>query len=152
MLFNIDQDQGTWFEFQESTVDAEGVVTFLPAKEGAGRMCIRQADAEFFDALYKKTRKRVVEVRPNPANRNKLERLDEMDIIAGKEAEEREALIDYWIVDFADFKGPDRRPIPCTKENKVKLMKLGAVRRFVDECHRRITSDGGLIKEQAENL
>lgn len=153
MLFDIDGvSDGIWFDFQESTVDEDGKITFLDVAEGAGSMCIRQADAEFFDKLYKKTRKKVVKIEPNRALRNSLERIEYTETLPGKEGEEREALIDHWISDYKRFKKANGDEIPVTKENKIKLMKIGSVRRFVDECHRRISSDGGLIKEQIENL
>lgn len=151
-MFDIDSDSGVWFDFQESTIDADGEVTFLPAKEGAGSFCIRQADADFFDALYRKTRKKEVVFKPNPALRNTLQKLEDMVVIPGKEKEEREALVDHWIADYKDLRNAKGELIPVTKENKVKLYKLGTVRRFVDECHRRISSDGGMVKEQIENL
>lgn len=153
MLFDIDGvSDGIWFDFQESTVDEDGKITFLDVAEGAGSMCIRQADAEFFDKLYKKTRKKVVKIEPNRALRNSLERIEYTEILPGKENEEREALIDHWIVDYKGLKKPGGAEITVTKENKIKLMKIASVRRFVDECHRRISSDGGMVKEQIENL
>jgi len=152
MLFNLDEGNGTWFDFQESTVDAEGVITFLPVKEGAGSVCVRQADADFFEKLNKKTRKKDVRFIPNPARNNTLQRVEDSVVLDGKDKEEREALQDHWIVDFKDLRGADKQLIACTKENKIKLMKLGVFRRFIDECHRRISSDGGMIKEENENL
>jgi len=62
-------------------------------------------------------------------------------------------LWDYVIMDWGGFVGKDKKPIPCTADNKAKFMRQWpAFYSFVDKCLEKITPDvNEAIKESEKN-
>ena len=104
---------GAWFDYPDG-----------------GRVCVRAPSDEFMDDVRKKTTK--VEVEFKTAKKyGPLQRLEHTDVDTDLM---KEMIWDYSIVGWTGFKSGDT-DIPCTKENKLKLMK-GDPRfySFIDNC------------------
>ena len=154
MFFNLDAvDSGVWYPFQDSILQDDGTPVFMDPEENAGKVCVRNADSAFYDALYKKTRKKVVEQVLNPTTRI-MERQVRHELIPGKEVEDNAALWDHMIVDWDErICSAPGKPIPCNKVNKVKMMKVKAFDRFIWKCMRSNSESQGIVrKAETENL
>ena len=53
---------------------------------------------------------------------------------AEEEQKERDDAFDYSIVDLKDFYDSNKKPIECTRENKLKLVALPVFDRFMARC------------------
>lgn len=153
IFFDIEDRPGTWFPFQTSTVKPDGEVEFDSPEPDAPEFCIRQADADFFKALHKKTRKKVVEQVWDPKTR-RPHRQEYFDQTAEQQEQEIEAIWDHTITDWKGVVDKSGKPIPCTKENKIKLLdRVPAIHRFYQNCLKTLGEESGLIrKEEDENL
>lgn len=94
----------------------------LPSGEG---VFLRPPNVEFLDSIKSQTTvKKVEHVQPKkksgkPDRRQPLQRIEYEEV---DETKEEELIFDYMIVDW-DIKTPGGEDIPCTTENKVKLMR-----------------------------
>jgi len=126
MPFDIQNlNPGEWFEYPGETDPPERVKIRLPEQS-----VIKQIDAETI-------KKEVEHIQPRKKNgkidrRQGLQRI-EYEVIIDEQKRE-ELLIDHIITDW-EIKTPDGKDIPCTKENKTKMM-FGSVEfnNFVNEC------------------
>lgn len=150
MLLDLDiQEEGEWFAFFTSHIDpTTGDIIYDDPVKGAPKVKIRSL-APFIEKRMT-TRKREVEHVLNPKTRA-MERLSFFtDQSIGETLKEREDTWDYAIQDFEDgFKDKKTdKVIKCTKENKIKMMKLPVFDRFVARCLQVIGEAG--VQEAAE--
>lgn len=156
ILFDLDAPIGEWFPFQTSSVNDDHEPVFdepMADIETGPAGCFRQPDFEFFEKLHKKTRKRVVE-HPHNAKTRQLDRVVSFDPINDKaERTEREELWDYCIVAWKNIKDKTGKEIPCTKANKIALMKNPMFARWFNKCLKDCAASAGIVrKEEDENL
>ncbi len=121
---------GVFFPFDEEEDD-----------ETPGGVTIRLANGEVLDTINKKCTKKRVEFR----------RGQRFEVIDEDEARRSELLWDYVIMDWRGLDDSEGVPIPCTKENKVNLMR-GSVKiaTFVGNCVEKLTEDSELYDEELE--
>lgn len=139
MRFDLSSEQqGEWFSFFRSEVKENGEVTYLDPEEGAGKVCLRIADPIVVEQIQAQTRKKHAEFVPNPRTRQ-MERVVYYDQTPQQEKKERELIWDHAIVDWKDILDTKGNQIPCTLENKLKLMGNPQFARFVGRCLQIIT-------------
>lgn len=133
MRFNLNKSIGEWFPFFGSEVQADGEVKYLDPEKDGGRVQIRIADAETMEKIYSETRKKVSETVYNPKSRA-MEHISYIDQTPEQERRERELIWDYAIQAWEGILDADGKPIPCTLENKMRLMNVPVFSRFVGRC------------------
>lgn len=149
-FFTLDDTAGEWFTFFSSRIDGQGEVKYLDPLPDAGRVCVRSIVPLIEQQQTK--RKRRAEFVPNPKTRQ-MERVAFFDDPSPEQAKtEREDIWDYAITGFENILDADGNPIPCTRENKLKLMSLPVFDRFIARCLQ-ILSESGVrsAEEQAKN-
>ena len=153
ILFDIDEKPGTWFPFQKSIVKPDGEVEFDSPEPDAPEFCIRQAEAEFFKKLHKKTRTKKVDQVWDPKTR-RPHRQEYYDQTPDQLEEEIEAIWDHTIVDWREVRNKQGNEIPCVKEEKIKLLdRVPAVHRFYQHCLKILGEESGVLRqEENENL
>lgn len=149
MFFDVESAQGEWFAFFGSHIDP---VTGDPVYEAPvpdAKVQIRSI-APFVEERFAK-RKKIFENVYNPKTRG-MERISYYAEQTAEEAKaERDDLWDYAIMDFEGFKDSKTgEVIACTRENKLKLMKVPVFDRFVARCQQLLSSAGIKDKEEAE--
>ncbi len=154
--FNLgSSSEGEWFPYQASEVQADGTPRFLDPDPGVGRVCVRSADSEFLEEVYKQTRKKVKGHVFNPKSR-KMEYEEHFEQTPEQEKLERELIWDHTIVDWDD-KPPflnrmDKTPIARTVGNKLALMNIPAFARFASSCLERMgTNENERREEETKN-
>lgn len=134
MKFDLTQGaKGEWFPFFGSEITPGGETNYLDPEPGAGRVCLRIADADTLTQIHAQTRKRKSEFVLNPQTR-KMERVNYFDQSADQEEKEREMIWDHAIVDWENILDANGAPIPCTLENKLKLLSIPVFARFIGRC------------------
>jgi hypothetical protein len=149
MLFDFEAAEGEWFPFFGSHIDpVTGEPVYEPTVEDA-KVRIRSI-APFVEERFSK-KKRTFEFVLNPKTRA-MERVGFYPEQTAEEARaERDDLWDYAIVDFEGFKDSKTgEVIPCTRDNKLKLMKVPVFDRFVARCQQLLSSAGIKDREDAE--
>lgn len=137
--FDLDAAEGTWFKFFNSRVKDDGTVEYDDPVSTSGRFCLRPI-APFIEEFYAK-RKTEHEFVVNPKTRS-MERVPyTKDMSPDERKEYQAALWDYVIVGFENIVDGKGKEIPCTKENKVKLMAIPALDRFVAKCLKTIAEN-----------
>lgn len=111
-----DLNPGTWFEI-----------------EGGGRVCLRVCAGGDLRAIRKQTVTTKAEFKDG--RRITYEVTDE--------EKQNELLWDFCIVDWENLFDKEKKPIPCTKENKLLLMdKSIKFANFIGDCLKKITDTG----------
>lgn len=144
MQFDLNVSIGEWFPFFGSEIKPDGEITYLEPEKGAGQVCVRIADAETIEKIHAQTRKKVAENVLNPKTRT-MERLIYFDQTPEQEKKEREMIWDHAIVEWKGILDMKGKEIPCTLENKLKLMNIPVFARFVGRCFQLI---GGNTEEK----
>lgn len=131
MKFNLsDLNPPVWFYFDDSEPE-EGAVLL--------RLCTG-ADLE---SIQKKTEKKQP---PEYKRGNRYERPPEVD-----ERRRSMMLWDYMIVDWQNIEDDKGKEIPCTTDNKVKLMRESVVfAQFIGNCIEKLSEDTTKYQEDAE--
>ena len=151
-MFEIDldnQDEGTWFKYQESHFDEKkGEFVFDPPVSNA-RVKVRQI-AKFLSEQLSK-RKKAAEMVLNPKSR-RMERVSYYDdLTPEQEQKEFEDAYDYAIIGLENFKNKKTgEVIECTRENKLALIKIPAFDRFLGRCFKVLSGFEGEEKEEEE--
>ena len=140
--------QGEWFKFFRSEIRESGDITYLDPEEGAGKVCLRIADPETIEQIQAQTRKKISEFAHNPKTRS-MERVTYFEQSTSQEKRERELIWDYAIQDWKGILDKDGEEIPCTLENKLKLMNIPQFARFVGRCLQLITGANAESEEAA---
>jgi len=149
MFFDLNSSEGEWFPFFSSHLDpVTGDPIFdEPAKDA--RVQIRNWLPFMEERLA--NRKRMVEHVYNPKTRM----MERISYFAEQTLEEfwaeRDDTYDYAITGIENFKDSKTgEVITCTRENKLKLMKVPVFDRFVARCQRLLASSGVKTKEDEE--
>lgn len=114
---------------------------FFPFEDSEGGITIRLASGEALNDIDKKCVKKKVEYR-------KGQRYEVVNV----NDEKRSTLLwDYVIVDWEGVTDLEGNPIPCTQENKHRLM-IGSTRfsNFVSKCVENLAEDIEEIEEELE--
>jgi len=146
MRFDIENTQGEWFTFFESEIMPDGEIKYLDPIEGAGKVCLRISDPESIEKIQSQTRKKVAEFVYNPKTRA-MDRVIYFDQTPAQEQKERELIWNFAITDWKDLLDMKGVSIPCTLENKMKLMNVPQFARFIGRCLQLIS---GAKTEQAD--
>lgn len=137
MSFDIDKiGSGEWFPFMDSRINPDtGEVEWLPIDpESDERVCFRQISPDRFREIRDRYKgKRINVPVQNPTTRA-MEVVQVHEQTPEQEKHERMSFWDETIVDW-DIKTPKGDPIPCTRENKYKLV-TGEPRflRYANRC------------------
>ena len=139
MRFDLSTEgQGEWFSFFGSVIKENGEVAYLDPEPDAGKVCLRIADPEVIEKIQAQTRKKSAEFALNPRTRQ-MERVTFFEQTPTQEKKERELIWDHAIVDWKDILDRDGNAIPCTLENKLRLMNNPQFARFIGRCLQLIT-------------
>jgi hypothetical protein len=109
-------------------------------------VCLRIADPETIEKIQSQTRKRYSEFAHNPKTRQ-MERVTYFEQTPEQEKRERELIWDHAIKEWRGILDKEGNDIPCTLENKMRLMNIPQFARFVGRCLQMIT---GASAESAE--
>jgi len=149
MYLDLDvQEQGEWFYFFGSHVDESGEIIYEePVKDARVRI---RSMAPFIEQRVS-GRKKQAEHIYNPKTRS-MERIAYYPELSMEELKaEREDTWDYIITNLEGFRDrKTKKEIECTRENKIKLMKLPVFDRFVARCLQ-ILSASGVQEQEAKN-
>lgn len=149
MRFDLENTAGEWFRFFESEVKENGDVKYLDPAGDAGKVCLRIADPEILEKIQAQTRKRIIEYVYNPKTRE-MNRIKDFDQTPIQEKLERELLWDHVIVDWENLLDVKNQKIPCTLENKMRLMNNPQFARFIGRCLQLISGAMAESKEVSE--
>ena len=139
MRFDLSAEtQGEWFKFFNSEVKENGEIAYLEPEENAGRVCLRIADPDTVEKIQSQTRKKVSEFAFNPKSRS-MERVSYFEQTPAQERKERELIWDFAIQDWQGILDQDGNEIPCTLENKLRLMNIPRFARFIGRGLQMIT-------------
>lgn len=134
MKFDLTQNStGEWFPFFGSETKADGTVNYLPPEKDAGKVQIRLADTETVERIQKETRSKVKEWLWHPKTHQPY-RGEAWEQSPEQQKKEREMIWDHAIQSWEGILDKDGNAIPCTTENKVKLMSIPMFARFVGRC------------------
>jgi len=149
MRFDLSDDaKGEWFKFFRSEIKDGGDVVYLDPEPDAGRVRIRIADAGTIDDIRTQTRKVVKEFVLNTRSKA-MERVEYEDQTPEQKRKEGELIWDHAIQGWEGILDKDGNEIPCTTENKVKLMGIPQFARFVGRCLQIITGANAGSEEAA---
>ena len=149
MRFDLSEVQGEWFTFFRSEIRENGDVNYLDPEPDAGRVCLRIADAEAVERIQAQTRKKKAEFVPNPKTRQ-MERVEYEDQTPSQKKAENDMIWDYAITEWEGILDKNGDEIPCTPENKARLMNVPVFARFVGRCLQLITGANAGLAEGAE--
>lgn len=150
MRFDVSGEvQGEWFKFFRSEIKENGETVYLDPEADAGRVCLRTAAPEVIESIQSKTRKKTAEFVRNPSTRA-MERVVYFDQTPDQERMERELIWDHAIQGWEGMLDVSGTEIPCTSENKMKLMNIPVFARFVGRCLQLITGANASTVEGAE--
>ena len=150
MRFDLSgETQGEWFGFFRSEIKESGDVTYLDPEEDAGKVCLRIASAEVVEGIQAQTRKKSAEFALNPKTRQ-MERVQFFEQSPAQEKKERELIWDHAIQDWKGILDMDGNEVPCTLENKLRLMSNQQFARFVGRCLQLISGANSASVEGAE--
>lgn len=143
------QDEGDWFAFFTSHVDPEsGKVVYDLPEEGAAKFRIRSL-APFWEER-RKGRKKQHQMVLNTASRA-MERVSYFeDLPEDKAAKENEDAWDYAITGIEDAFSSPGKQIECTRENKLRLVKMPAFARFIGRVFQLLNEAGVKQQESSE--
>lgn len=148
MKFDLSgETQGEWFKFFRSEVKENGEFAYLEPEDGAGSVCLRIVDPETIENIHSQTRKRVKEFVHNPKTRA-MERVEYDEQTPAQKKKENEMVWDHAIQDWKGILDKDGNEIPCTLENKLKLMNVSQFARFVGRCMQIISGSNDRAAEE----
>jgi len=132
-IFDLEERQGDWFDFFESRIDQKtGEVIYDDPIPGSGKVCFRDMREFWQERLAKRKKRHEFVVNPTTKAMERVEYYEVMT--AEEEQKERDDAFDYSIIDLKDFYDAKKKPIECTRENKLKLVTLPVFDRFMARC------------------
>jgi len=150
MRFDLSgESQGEWFKFFRSEMGENGEMKYLDPEPDAGRVRLRIADVEAIDKIRAQTRKVVKEFVLNPKTRQ-MERVEYEDQTSAQKKAENDMIWDYAITEWENLFDKNGDEIPCTPENKARMMNIPVFARFVGRCLQLITGANAGLAEGAE--
>ncbi len=128
MKFNLDDlNPAAWFDIPD---DVDG-----------GRVQLRVCTGGDLEDIIKKTTRKKVEYK----------RGQRFEYIEADDQRHQELLWDFCIVSWKNIFDANGKKIPCTKENKLLLMKHSiAFANFIGKCIEQLNSDTAELKSVAE--
>jgi len=150
-MFKFDLESGSkgdWFRFFESKVE-DGKIIYLEPQEDAGQVCVRIADVDTLEKIQSQTRTRKEENVWNKDTRQ-YHHVAYTSQTPEQEKKEREKIWDHAIVDWKGILDSKGNEIPCTLENKMKLMSNPMFARFMGRCFELITGNAEDLKAAKE--
>lgn len=149
MFINLDLVHGERFQFFTSTIDPNTGDIIYADPQGDAYVTLRSMQSFFEERLAK--RKKGIEHVHNPKTRS-MERLSyNFELSPEEEKAERESAWDHAILNLEGFKDSSTgKLIACTKENKIKLMKIPVFDRFIARCFQIMANAGIKDKEEKE--
>ena len=149
MRFDLSEEaRGEWFKFFRSEVKESGEVIYLEPEEDAGRVCIRIGDPKTIDEIGRKTQKKVSEWVFNPKTKG-MERGTYFDQTPEQAQKERELIWDFALQDWENLLDVNGKEIPCTLENKMRMVNIPQFSRFVGRCLQLISGAQEMSEEMA---
>ena len=147
MLFNLDQNEGEWFPFQNSKIDPLTGEPVFDDPVTDAKVQIRSITPFFEERIAK--RKRQAEHVMNPKTRQ-MERISFYTELSLEESKvERDDAFDFAITGIEGIKDSKTgRLLKNTREDKLALMKVPVFDRFFARCQQLLSSSG--VKEQVE--
>lgn len=148
-VFHIEKEQeGTWFPFFSSRVIPEtGEIIYDKPEEGAAEFCFRSM-SPFFEER-RKGRKKTSQMVFNPKTRS-MEKVTFLpDLSPEEDAQENDDAWDYAITGIRKAFSGNRKPIECTRENKLMLVKVPMFFRYAQEVFR-ILDSSSVEKSEVE--
>jgi hypothetical protein len=147
--FNLDAvKSGTWFPFQESTVDPlTQDPIFDEAEKGAGEILLRSSTP------FIRKQAAGQEIQTKPVMNSLTRRMEFAPVdrrTPEQKQQEQDDMWDYVIVDWKGFKDANGKEIPCTRENKLLLMDVDRFIRFVGHALKIIDQYTEVKKEKLE--
>ena len=145
---NLDLNEGEWFQFFGSHIEPNGEIVYEEPVSDA-RVQIRSI-APLLQERFAK-RKKSVEHVYNPKTMG-MERVSFFPDPKPEELQaERDDVWDYAIVAFENFREKKTGElISCTRENKLKMMKVPVFDRFVARCQQLLSDSSIRDREVAE--
>jgi hypothetical protein len=133
VMFDIEESKGDWFDFFESKIDLNtGNIIYDDPKPGTGKACFRPSRPLIMERIAK--RKKESEFVLNPKTRS----MEKVEYYKSQTAEElqkdQDDITDYVITGLKDFYDSKGNTIECTRENKLKLVKVPVFDRFMARC------------------
>jgi hypothetical protein len=149
MFFDLDSSQGEWFPFFSSHIDPVTGEPIYDEPEKDAKVQIRSIGPFIEERMAK--RKKIAEHVYNPKTRAMERNTYYADQTPDELRAERDDLWDYAITGIENFKdSKSGELITCTRENKLKLMKVPVFDRFVARCQQLLASSGVKTKEDEE--
>ena len=126
--------EGEWFPYFESKIDFtdDGEVIYFDPKPGAARICLRSLIPFWEERTRKRVKKHETVLNPKTRAMERIEYYESQT--AEEEARERDDALDYGIVNIERFFDAKKKPINCTRENKLLLMTVPVFARCVNRC------------------
>ncbi|MFH2076954.1 MAG: hypothetical protein ABIJ57_16710 [Pseudomonadota bacterium] len=143
------EEQGDWFSFFESHIDpSTGQIVYADPQEGAARFRIRSM-VPFWEE-QRKGRKKQYQMVLNPQTRA-MERVGYYDDLPEDKAEqENDDAWDYAITGIEHAFSSPGVPLECTRENKLKLVRLPTFLRFITRVFVLLNEAGIREREESE--
>ena len=136
-MFDIEKiGQGEWFPFMDSKVNIEtGDVEWLPVDPSSEeKICFKQLTPDQWRKIKDKYKGKKTNIPVQNPTTRAMEVVPQYEQTPAQESAERMEFWDAQIVDW-NIKTPKGEPIPCTAENKYKLI-TGAPNflRYANKC------------------
>jgi hypothetical protein len=155
MSFDIDKiGTGEWFPFMDSKINENGEVEWLPVDlESDEKICFKQLSPDRYREIHEKYKGKKTNVPVQNVQSRAMEIVPQYEQTPAQEKAERMEFWDEQIVDW-NIKTPSGDAIPCTAENKYKLI-TGEPRflRYANKCLQlMISGKDEEVKKQEKNL
>lgn len=149
MFIDLEESAGELFTFRMSHVDQNtGEIVWDDEVKGV-QVKIRSWKPFFEERAM--SRERIIEWKINPKTRQNERHSNLKDLTPEELKKERDDAIDYAITGLTGWNDKKtRKEIPCTRENKIALMKKDFFDRFFTECQQKIDVASVEVKEVAE--
>jgi len=147
MIIDLDSRDGEWFTFFGSKVNEQGVTTYDDPLPDAGRIQVRSLIPYFEANPPKQKRKSEFVLNPQTRSMERVSFYDEPSVEAAQK--ERDDAWDYAITGIENVFDAKGDPVECTRENKLKLMRVPVFNRFVARCLQ-LLSEAGVKTEEEE--
>jgi hypothetical protein len=149
-MWNLEKtEQGDWFQFFDSRPDQQTgeIIYDPPSEDSKEEFCIRVMGPFWEEHIA--ARKKGSKIVPHPQTRQMVRVAYSEDLTPEQEKKERDDAWDYAIVGWKNLKGPDGKDIPCTRDNKLKMIKIPKFMRFVQRCFQILDGEVADTREAA---
>lgn len=149
MFLDLEIEKGEWFNFFSSHIDPDTKDIIYEEPVTEARVQIRSMMPFLEDRMAK--RKRDVEHVIHPKTRAYVRIAFYPDPTPEQVQAEKDDTWDYVITGWENIKDSKTKElIPCTRENKLKLMRLPVFDRFIAKCVEIIDGSKAVTKEAIE--